>query len=98
LIRWNFDKFLVDVYGDLCAVFPHDTEPLVPEVIEAIEDALAEVPTEKDLEDDDGGSDSDMGEYDLDEDGSEEDQDTDDDSDEDSDSDDEKDARPKHRW
>ncbi|TMW61745.1 hypothetical protein Poli38472_010808 [Pythium oligandrum] len=50
---WNFDKFLVDAYGDLAAVFPHDTEPLVPQVIEAIEDAIADMPTPGDEEEDD---------------------------------------------
>lgn len=41
---WNFDKFLVDHYGDLRAVFPHDTDPLVPEVAEAIEEVLDDLP------------------------------------------------------
>ncbi|KAG1705601.1 hypothetical protein DVH05_003288 [Phytophthora capsici] len=37
---WNFDKFLVDHRGDMRAVFPNDTEPLVKEVIVEIEEAL----------------------------------------------------------
>lgn len=42
--RWNFDKFLIDHHGDLRAVFPHDTEPLVPQVLEAIEEVLTDLP------------------------------------------------------
>lgn len=42
--RWNFDKFLIDHHGDLRAVFPHDTDPLEPEVAEAIEEVLADLP------------------------------------------------------
>ncbi|EGZ23252.1 hypothetical protein PHYSODRAFT_435923, partial [Phytophthora sojae] len=37
---WNFDKFLVDHRGDMRAVFPNDTEPLVQEVIAEIEEVL----------------------------------------------------------
>ncbi|KAK1933722.1 Glutathione peroxidase BsaA [Phytophthora citrophthora] len=37
---WNFDKFLVDHRGDMRAVFPNDTEPLVKEVIVEIEEVL----------------------------------------------------------
>jgi glutathione peroxidase len=41
---WNFDKFLVDHYGDLRAVFPHDTDPGEPEVAEAIQEVLDDLP------------------------------------------------------
>ncbi|OWZ13514.1 Phospholipid hydroperoxide glutathione peroxidase, partial [Phytophthora megakarya] len=41
---WNFDKFLVDHRGDMRAVFPNDTEPLVKEVIVEIEEVLEELP------------------------------------------------------
>lgn len=47
---WNFDKFVVDPFGDLCAVFPHDTTPLEPEVHAAIEEALEGVWTGSDEE------------------------------------------------
>ncbi|GMF36619.1 unnamed protein product [Phytophthora lilii] len=41
---WNFDKFLVDHRGDMRAVFPNDTEPLVKEVIAEIEEVLDDLP------------------------------------------------------
>ncbi|KAG6946549.1 hypothetical protein JG688_00015992 [Phytophthora aleatoria] len=41
---WNFDKFLVDHRGDMRAVFPNDTEPLVKEVIVEIEEVLEDLP------------------------------------------------------
>ncbi|GMF63792.1 unnamed protein product [Phytophthora fragariaefolia] len=41
---WNFDKFLVDHRGDMRAVFPNDTEPLVKEVIAEIEEVLEDIP------------------------------------------------------
>ncbi|KAF4136307.1 Glutathione peroxidase [Phytophthora infestans] len=41
---WNFDKFLVDHRGDMRAVFPNDTEPLVTEVIAEIEEVLEDLP------------------------------------------------------
>ncbi len=43
-VRWNFDKFILDHHGDLRAVFPHDSEPLLPEIIEAIEELIEELP------------------------------------------------------
>ncbi|MGA2641438.1 MAG: glutathione peroxidase [Spirochaetia bacterium] len=39
-IGWNFAKFLVDRKGDVVARFEPKTEPLAPEVIEAVEKAL----------------------------------------------------------
>ncbi|KAJ0406738.1 hypothetical protein P43SY_004563 [Pythium insidiosum] len=71
---WNFDKFLVDSYGDLTAVFPHDTEPLEPEVIEAIEEALADMPTPSSEDDSDDEYDSDDDEYDSDDEEDEDDE------------------------
>ncbi|CAH0475402.1 unnamed protein product [Peronospora belbahrii] len=41
---WNFDKFLVDHRGEMRAVFPNDTEPLVEEVVAEIEQVLEELP------------------------------------------------------
>ncbi|CAI5745354.1 unnamed protein product [Peronospora destructor] len=41
---WNFDKFLVDHRGELRAVFPNDTEPLLAEVVTEIEEVLEELP------------------------------------------------------
>ncbi|KAG7389505.1 glutathione peroxidase gpx1 [Phytophthora boehmeriae] len=41
---WNFDKFLVDHRGDIRAVFPNDTDPLLPEVLAEIEEVLEELP------------------------------------------------------
>lgn len=35
---------MIDHHGDLRAVFPHDTEPLLPQVLEAIEEVLADLP------------------------------------------------------
>ncbi|KAL3658220.1 hypothetical protein V7S43_016849 [Phytophthora oleae] len=40
---WNFDKFLVDHRGDMRAVFPNDTEPLLKEVIVEIEEVLEDL-------------------------------------------------------
>ncbi|TDH69522.1 hypothetical protein CCR75_002278 [Bremia lactucae] len=40
---WNFDKFLVDSYGELRAVFPNDTEPLDVQVVTEIEEVLEDV-------------------------------------------------------
>ncbi|MNY49011.1 hypothetical protein D3C86_1843960 [compost metagenome] len=40
-IRWNFDKFLVDRTGKVIKRFHPKTEPTDPEVIEAIQEALA---------------------------------------------------------
>ncbi|KAE8885860.1 hypothetical protein PF003_g26780 [Phytophthora fragariae] len=67
---WNFDKFLVDHQGDMHAVFPNDTEPLVEQVVAEIEEVLQDLPEpgqeleEEDEEDDEydyeeGDSDSD---------------------------------------
>lgn len=41
---WNFDKFLVDHRGEMRAVFPNDTEPLIAEVVTEIEEVLEELP------------------------------------------------------
>ena len=41
---WNFDKFLVDHRGEMRAVFPNDTEPLMDEVVTEIEEVLEELP------------------------------------------------------
>ncbi|KAG7375116.1 glutathione peroxidase gpx1 [Phytophthora pseudosyringae] len=41
---WNFDKFLVSHRGDMRAVFPNDTEPLLAEVIAEIEEVLEDLP------------------------------------------------------
>ena len=40
-IRWNFEKFLVSDSGDVLARFAPTVEPEAPEVVAAIEDALA---------------------------------------------------------
>jgi glutathione peroxidase len=40
-IQWNFEKFLVGPQGDVLARFDPRTEPDAPEVVEAIERALA---------------------------------------------------------
>jgi glutathione peroxidase len=40
-IRWNFEKFLISRNGDVIARFGPRTEPEAPEVIAAIESALA---------------------------------------------------------
>ena len=39
-VRWNFTKFLIDPSGVPVARFEPKVEPLAPEVIQAIEDAL----------------------------------------------------------
>ncbi|MFJ6002994.1 glutathione peroxidase [Arthrobacter sp. NPDC092385] len=41
LVKWNFEKFLVNREGDVVARFAPTVEPDAPEVIAAIEDALA---------------------------------------------------------
>ncbi|UIZ27377.1 hypothetical protein KXD40_005830 [Peronospora effusa] len=41
---WNFDKFLVDHRGEMRAVFPNDTEPLMDEVVTEIKEVLEELP------------------------------------------------------
>ncbi|KAF1317115.1 Glutathione peroxidase, partial [Globisporangium splendens] len=73
---WNFDKFLVDHRGDLRAVFPHDTEPLVPQVLEAIEEVLQDLPQPGDADE----SDESDGEYGEDEEGDSDDEDEEDES------------------
>ncbi|KAF1771803.1 Thioredoxin-like fold [Phytophthora cactorum] len=53
---WNFDKFLVDHRGDMRAVFPNDTEPLVKEELEEeydYEEGDSESEEERDEEDKD---------------------------------------------
>ncbi|MCZ7525645.1 MAG: glutathione peroxidase [Acidimicrobiia bacterium] len=40
-IRWNFEKFLVSPEGEVLARFAPTVEPEAPEVVEAIERALA---------------------------------------------------------
>ena len=40
-VRWNFEKFLVGRDGRVLARFPADAEPDSPEVIKAVESALA---------------------------------------------------------
>ncbi|KAI9910057.1 hypothetical protein PsorP6_010452 [Peronosclerospora sorghi] len=42
---WNFDKFLVDHGGKLRAVFPNDTEPLMEEVVQEIDEVLEDLST-----------------------------------------------------
>jgi glutathione peroxidase len=39
--KWNFHKYLVAPDGSLAALWPSDVEPLDPEIITAIESALA---------------------------------------------------------
>ncbi|MEG9246791.1 glutathione peroxidase [Arthrobacter sp. Soc17.1.1.1] len=41
LVKWNFEKFLVDREGDVVARFAPTVEPDAPEVVAAIEDVLA---------------------------------------------------------
>lgn len=41
LVKWNFEKFLVNREGDVVARFAPTVEPDAPEVIAAIEDVLA---------------------------------------------------------
>ncbi|MDQ0737008.1 glutathione peroxidase [Arthrobacter agilis] len=41
LVKWNFEKFLVDREGAVVARFAPTVEPDAPEVVAAIEDALA---------------------------------------------------------
>ncbi len=41
LVKWNFEKFLVDREGDVVARFAPTVEPDAPEVIAAIEEALS---------------------------------------------------------
>ena len=40
-IDWNFAKFLVDRKGNVVARFKAPTDPLAPDVVKAVEDALA---------------------------------------------------------
>jgi glutathione peroxidase len=40
-IRWNFEKFLVGKDGEVVARFSPQTEPESPEVVAAVEAALA---------------------------------------------------------
>ena len=40
-VKWNFEKFLVGRDGTVLARFPADTEPDAPELLKAIETALA---------------------------------------------------------
>lgn len=42
-VQWNFEKFLVSGTGEVVARFRPRTEPEAPEVIEAIEEQLAQV-------------------------------------------------------
>lgn len=39
-ITWNFNKFLIDKNGRTIARFPSETDPMAPEIIQAIEAAL----------------------------------------------------------
>ncbi|WP_104180568.1 glutathione peroxidase [Arthrobacter sp. B0490] len=41
LVKWNFEKFLVNREGDVVARFAPTVEPDAPEVVAAIEDVLA---------------------------------------------------------
>lgn len=41
-VKWNFEKFLVDRKGNVVARFSSRTEPTDPEIIKAIEAALAD--------------------------------------------------------
>ena len=43
LVKWNFEKFLVDRKGEVVARFAPTVEPDSAEVIDAIEMALAEL-------------------------------------------------------
>ncbi|KAG6572720.1 Glutathione peroxidase [Phytophthora cinnamomi] len=88
---WNFDKFLVDHRGDMRAVFPNDTEPLVQEVIAEIEEVLEDLP--RGLEP--GQELVDEDEYDYEEDGNSDsdDDDSDDEEEEDDDDNDEEDEK-----
>lgn len=47
-IEWNFAKFLVDREGKVIARFKPDVKPDAPEVVKAIEEALAASGTEED--------------------------------------------------
>ncbi len=40
-VKWNFEKFLVARNGTILARFPADTEPDAPELLKAVEAALA---------------------------------------------------------
>jgi glutathione peroxidase len=40
-ITWNFEKFIADKHGNIIARFPPKTTPDAPEVVKAIETALA---------------------------------------------------------
>jgi glutathione peroxidase len=42
LVKWNFEKFLVNRNGEIVARFAPTVEPDAPEVVAAIESALAE--------------------------------------------------------
>ena len=46
-VRWNFEKFLLDRAGNVTARFRSSTEPQSPEMIAAIEAALAPAATSK---------------------------------------------------
>ena len=40
-VKWNFEKFLIDRSGTVVRRFGPDTEPYAPEIVAAIENALA---------------------------------------------------------
>ncbi|TYZ66540.1 hypothetical protein PybrP1_004241 [[Pythium] brassicae (nom. inval.)] len=89
---WNFDKFLIDHRGDLRAVFPHDTQPLVPQVLEAIEEVLEELSRPPSADDSDDEYDD---EYDELDDEDDEDDDEEDDEEEDEEEDEKRGAEPR---
>ncbi len=41
-IEWNFDKFLINRKGEIVGRFKHNMDPMQPQVVEAVEKALAE--------------------------------------------------------
>ena len=41
VVKWNFEKFLIDRSGTVVRRFGPDTEPYAPEIVAAIENALA---------------------------------------------------------
>ncbi|RLN86633.1 hypothetical protein BBJ28_00020512 [Nothophytophthora sp. Chile5] len=89
---WNFDKFLLDHKGDMRAVFPHDTEPLVPELIAEIEELLDDLPRPLTADQEPEGDDDEDEDDDDEDDDDEDDEDEDDEDDEEDDDDDDEDG------
>ena len=46
-VKWNFEKFLINRNGELVNRFSPQTKPDAPEIVAAIEKALAETPASK---------------------------------------------------